>query len=109
MIITLTPNPLLNLVCGDEVQSGRVNRVAGLAAQAEGKGINVARVLARWGCEVKAMGFAGGASGRWFGELLSAANISHHLTPTAADLRCGLMAGQDQHPDHRAGWWLCGD
>ena len=69
MIITVTPNPLLNLICDQDVDGKAINRVSQLTAQAEGKGINVARVLSRWGSEVRAMGFAGGPSGAWFSSI----------------------------------------
>ncbi len=99
-IITITANPLLNHVTDEPVGCGRVNRVARLQAVAEGKGINVARVLRSHGHAVLATGFAGGPSGAWLADLVEAAGISPDFVATAAALRVGLMAASDDpaHP-----------
>ena len=89
---------MLNLIGQHDAQSQQINRVAELHAQAEGKGINVSRVLAAHQCPTLVMGFAGGMSGTWFRQTLDAAGLRHHLTPTQAELRCGVMVGKEHHP-----------
>ncbi|MFW5750867.1 MAG: 1-phosphofructokinase family hexose kinase [Planctomycetota bacterium] len=91
-VLTLTPNPLLDFVTSTELQPGAVNRVPTLAAVAEGKGVNVARILAAHGHRVIAGGFAGGHPGAWLAELVDALGVEAAFTPTAADLRVGFMA-----------------
>ena len=48
-VLAVNANPLLNLVHGGDFTPGAVNRVAAMTVTAEGKGVNVARVLARHG------------------------------------------------------------
>lgn len=91
-ILTVTANPLLNFITTTPLATGRINRVSELRPAAEGKGINVARVLRAHGHAVLAAGFAGGHSGAWLGALLTDAGIESLLTPTTAPLRVGLMA-----------------
>ena len=45
-VLTVTANPLLNFVTDTAVSPRAVNRVRGCAVSTEGKGVNVARVLA---------------------------------------------------------------
>ncbi len=91
-VLTLTPNPLLDFVTGSQLRPGAVNRVSALRAVAEGKGVNVARVLAAHGHRVIACGFAGGHPGAWLAELVAAMGVEPAFTSTAADLRVGFMA-----------------
>jgi fructose-1-phosphate kinase PfkB-like protein len=99
-VLVVNANPLLNLVHRGAYQPGAVNRVAVLEMTAEGKGVNVARVLARHGHAVALTGFAGGHSGRWLRELIRAEGIHDEFVATAAPLRVGFMAtAEDQdHP-----------
>ena len=99
-ILTITANPLLNHITDQPVMCGQVNRVAQLRPAAEGKGINVARILQAHGHEVTATGFAGGPSGSWLTGLIQTAGIGADFVATAAPLRVGLMAASDDpaHP-----------
>lgn len=98
-ILTLTANPLLNLISPGRIEAGRVNRVAAQRAAAEGKGINVGKLLVAHGHEVVACGFAGGQAGAWFTALVAEAGLRTALTPTDANLRVGFMdAPADTHP-----------
>lgn len=99
-VLVVNPNPLLNLVHAGDYTPGAVNRVADLAVMAEGKGVNVARVLARHGHSVVLTGFAGGHSGAWLRDLVREEGIRDAFVETAAPLRVGFMAaGPDaQHP-----------
>jgi tagatose 6-phosphate kinase len=101
MILTLTPNPALDLTYhlapgGPELLIGQVNRVAGVSERPGGKGINVARVLATRGVPVCALGPVGGASGEAVRALLDAAGVMHDLTPIdGATRRTIVVAGSD--------------
>lgn len=98
--LIINTNPLLNLVHTGRFVPGAINRVAGLAMHAEGKGVNVARVLARLGHAVTLTGFAGGHSGAWLRELIRNEGIEDAFVQTAAPVRVGFMAssGQGEHP-----------
>ncbi|SMF96548.1 tagatose 6-phosphate kinase [Methylomagnum ishizawai] len=98
--LVINANPLLNLVHPGPYTPGAVNRVAALAMVAEGKGVNVARVLARHGHRVALTGFAGGHSGAWLRELVRAEGVHDAFVETLAPLRVGFMASdpQDEHP-----------
>jgi len=98
-VLAVNANPLLNLVHAGEFTPGAVNRVAAMAVAAEGKGVNVARVLARHGHAVVLTGFAGGHSGAWLRELVRAEGVADAFVQTAATLRVGFMAGgAEGHP-----------
>ena len=99
-VLVINANPLLNLVCDGGFAPGAVNRVAGMGVAAEGKGVNVARVLARHGHSVVLAGFAGGHSGAWLRELVRAEGVADACVETAAPLRVGFMAagGAAGHP-----------
>lgn len=99
-VLAINANPLLNLVYAGDFTPGAVNRVATLSIIAEGKGVNVARVLARHGHQVVLTGFAGGHSGAWLRELIRGEGVEDACIETAAPLRVGFMAsGRDSnHP-----------
>jgi fructose-1-phosphate kinase PfkB-like protein len=99
-VLVINPNPLLNLVHSGDYTPGAVNRVPTMQMMAEGKGVNVARVLARHGHAVVLAGFAGGHSGAWLRELVRGEGIEDACLATAAPLRVGFMAagGNAGHP-----------
>ena len=99
-VLVVNANPLLNLVHTDDYTPGAINRVPSMQMAAEGKGVNVARVLARHSHRVALAGFAGGHSGAWLRELIGAESVKDELIETAAPLRVGFMAsGRDSgHP-----------
>jgi fructose-1-phosphate kinase PfkB-like protein len=98
--LVICANPLLNLVHAGDYTPGAVNRVAALTVAAEGKGVNVARVLARHGHRVAVTGFAGGHSGAWLRDLVAAEGVRDAFVETAAPLRVGFMASSPaaEHP-----------
>lgn len=72
MIVTVTPNPSLDRTLQVErLVVARVNRALETRTDAGGKGVNVARALARQGIAVRAIVPMGGASGRELGERLT--------------------------------------
>ncbi|MHC5067013.1 MAG: 1-phosphofructokinase family hexose kinase [Planctomycetota bacterium] len=91
-VVTVTANPLLDYVCREPIRSGASTR-GQLRAVAEGKGVNVARVLAAHGHHVYCCGFAGGHEGAHFAELLANDDLNPALTTCAAPLRVGFLAG----------------
>ena len=99
-VLIVNANPLLNLVHTGTLSKGAINRVPSMAMHAEGKGVNVARVLARLGHRVTLTGFAGGHSGAWLRELILAEGIEDALISNEAPIRVGFMASnpQDDHP-----------
>jgi len=99
-ILIVNTNPLLNLVHQDVFQPAAIHRVQGLKIHAEGKGVNVARVLVRLGHRVNLTGFAGGHSGAWLREIIKADGIEDYFIPTRAPMRMGFMASapEETHP-----------
>ena len=91
VILTITANPLLDHLAETAVVPGAVQRVARFQTVAGGKGLNVARVLARHGHRVLAAGFAGGATGEQVARLVLADGIEPSFTPIAASTRVGFL------------------
>ena len=61
MIVTVTPNPAVDVTYGlDALRPGQVHRVRTVTTRAGGKGVNVARVLARLGSPCAAVGLGSG-------------------------------------------------
>ena len=99
-VLIVNANPLLNLVLPAAIAVGTIQRVPRLETSAEGKGVNVARVLSALGHSVFVTGFAGGHSGAWLEELLSLEGLETRMIRTAAPMRMGFMAApaEASHP-----------
>ncbi|HKD96862.1 MAG TPA: 1-phosphofructokinase family hexose kinase [Micromonosporaceae bacterium] len=97
MILTLTPNPAVDLTYHlPTLRVGQVNRVGTVTRRPGGKGVNVARILAAHGFPVLALGPAGGATGDEVRSLLDAAGVAHDLTPVGgATRRTVVVAAAD--------------
>ncbi|WP_022894133.1 1-phosphofructokinase family hexose kinase [Agromyces subbeticus] len=88
MILTVTPNPALDLTWHvDRLLPGETHRVDAGATRAGGKGLNVARVLHAQGHDVIALATSGGGVGAEFAAELVASGIPHRLVPVAAPTR----------------------
>lgn len=88
MIVTVTPNPALDLTWRvDEITPGGSHRTDTGVARAGGKGLNVARVAHSHGAEVLAVTTVGGATGTEFATELGESGIPHVLVPVAASTR----------------------
>ncbi|MHA6670028.1 1-phosphofructokinase family hexose kinase [Homoserinimonas sp. A447] len=80
MIITITPNPALDLTYTiDRVEHGESQRVRAAAVRAGGKGLNVARVARQLGANVTAIAGVGGDTGHSFEAELAASGLPHLL------------------------------
>lgn len=99
-ILVINTNPLLNLVHQGPIEIGVINRVPGFTMHAEGKGVNVARVLSRLGQPVTVTGFAGGHSGAWLKDLVREEGITEAFVEPRAPMRVGFMASPSEfaHP-----------
>lgn len=88
MILTVTPNPALDLTWHvDRLRPGETHRVDAGAARAGGKGLNVARVLHAEGHDVLALTTVGGAVGDEFAAELASSGIPHRLIPVTGATR----------------------
>ncbi|MEV1131514.1 PfkB family carbohydrate kinase [Agromyces sp. NPDC049794] len=88
MILTVTPNPALDLtwhVAG--LTPGATHRVPTGAGRAGGKGLNVARVLHAQGHGVLALATVGGDTGAAFAAELSVSGVPHRLIPVGEATR----------------------
>lgn len=88
MIVTVTPNPALDLTYQVPIiDLGETHRVPAAAARAGGKGLNVARVAHQQGHPVLAIAPAGGLTGDEFTAELASSGLPHHLVPVHAATR----------------------
>ena len=88
MILTVTPNPALDLTWRvPGIHPNASHRVAAGVARAGGKGINVARVAAQQGAEVLALTTGGGAVGSEFAAELASSGLRHRLVAVDAETR----------------------
>lgn len=91
MILTVTPNPAIDLTYRvAALEPGETHRVEAPAARAGGKGLNVARVIAQTGGAAFALTTAGGAAGLRLADDLEAAGLPSELIPVAAATRSSV-------------------
>lgn len=88
MILTVTPNPALDLTWRvDRLTPGATHRADAGAARAGGKGLNVARVAHAQGAAVLALATAGGRTGIALAADLAASGVTHRLVQVGAPTR----------------------
>ncbi|WP_245958668.1 1-phosphofructokinase family hexose kinase [Microbacterium bovistercoris] len=88
MIVTVTPNPALDLTWHvEKIVPGGTHRADAGAVRAGGKGLNVARVAHTTGASVVAVSTVGGATGEELEAELTAAGVPALLVPVAAPTR----------------------
>ncbi|GAA3934179.1 hexose kinase [Microbacterium soli] len=91
MIVTVTPNPAVDLTWRvPSLMPGHVHRADAGAVRAGGKGLNVARVAHTQGAQAVAVATAGGATGEEFAAELADSGVPHVLVPVAAATRRSL-------------------
>lgn len=105
MIVTVTPNPLLDFVLHhpEPLFSGG-QRVRSIAWTVGGKGINVARMLKTLGRPALALSFAGGPNGEKIRQGLKHQGLSAVLIPTQAETRVGVNLVVDS--PRSQSWWI---
>lgn len=97
MILTLTPNPALDLTFHlERLELGAAQRVPPAQMRAGGKGINVARVLHEQGLATTVLAPVGGVTGTTLAADLDEAGIPHALLPVAATTRTTVSIATPQ-------------
>jgi 1-phosphofructokinase family hexose kinase len=100
MILTVTPNPALDLTWRvDRLIEGGSHRADAGAARAGGKGLNVARVAHAQGADVLAITTSGGRVGAEFADELAASGVPHALVPVGAETRRSIAIVDDAEGD----------
>lgn len=88
MIVTVTPNPALDLTWHvASLTVGDTHRADAGQVRAGGKGLNVARVAYAQGADAVAVTTTGGATGAEFAVELASSGVPHVLVPVAAFTR----------------------
>ncbi|MFJ4165575.1 1-phosphofructokinase family hexose kinase [Microbacterium sp. NPDC089698] len=97
MIVTVTPNPALDLTWHvDRIVPGGTHRADTGVARAGGKGLNVARVAHAQGAVVLALATSGGETGAEFAAELASSPVPHELVPVEGATRRSV-ALVDEH------------
>lgn len=100
MILTVTPNPALDLTWHvDHLTFGGSHRADAGVARAGGKGLNVARVAHTQGASVVAIATAGGTTGVEFAAELAASGVPHALVDVAGSTRRSVAVVDEQLGD----------
>ena len=88
MIVTVTPNPAIDVTLTVErLELGEVNRTTDKHRDPAGKGINVARALAKNGHETIAVFPADPVNGSWIIRALAKAGVESSTTPIIGEVR----------------------
>ena len=97
MILTLTPNPSLDLTYDlDELSRGGVQRAGSTSVEAGGKGINVSRNLIANGAASRAVAPVGGPSGEQFLSLLEESQIDFVRVPVEEPVRMNVSVVEQE-------------
>lgn len=100
MILTLTPNPALDLTWHvDHLTFGGSHRADAGVARAGGKGLNVARVAYAQGASAVAIATVGGATGVEFAAELAASGVPHALIEVTGATRRSIALVDEQLGD----------
>jgi len=103
MILTVTPNPMLDkTLYVSKLAIGATHRAQRAITIGSGKGINVARTLLQLGEQVLATGFLGGYTGEQVRKLLDDEKISHDFVETKAPTRIGFTVFDETPNDYTA-------
>ncbi len=105
MILTITPNPLLDYQLFNE--PGRLTggtRVDRIPFTVGGKGINVARMLKTLGRPALALTFAGGSNGEKIRAELNQQSINARYVAVSTETRAGINVFDGNSGRHR--WWI---
>lgn len=92
MIVTVTPNPVLDrTLTVPKIAFNAMTRATGIREDWGGKGFNVSRALQALGSESLAMGFAGGPTGDKLLAGLRSLGITSDLTPVDGETRTNIV------------------
>lgn len=98
MILTLTPNPALDITYSvPAIELGGVHRITELYHRPGGKGINTASVLRQLGEPVTATGFLGGSTGQEVRELLATEQIPARFVDSPVPTRQSVSVTDPLH------------
>ena len=101
MIVTVTPNPVLDRTLTVPCLAlNEVLRATGSRLDWGGKGFNVSRALQALGAESVAMGFIGGATGQQLERGLRDLGIATDLTPIASETRTNIVVTEASAERH---------
>ena len=91
MIVTLTPNPSLDLTLEvGALQRGAVHRASSASAEAAGKGVNISKALHQNGLDTVAIVPNGGSNGSEICRLLRTEGVSYVSVPIEGDVRANV-------------------
>ena len=91
MIVTLTPNPSVDLTLAvDRLAPGTVHRASSDWSEPSGKGVNVSLALRAHGVGTRAVLPIGGPNGTWLAAKLAQAGIDHVCVPIAGNIRTNV-------------------
>jgi 1-phosphofructokinase len=91
VIVTVTCNPALDKTANIErLCPGGLNRLSQVVADAGGKGVNVAKLIAALGGQAVATGFLGGGVGVEIGRALERLGVAADFVPVAGTTRTNL-------------------
>lgn len=91
MIVTLTPNPSVDLTLAvDRLAPGTVHRASSGWSEPSGKGVNVSLALRAHGVGTRAVLPVGGPNGTWLAAMLEQAGIDHVCVPIAGNIRTNV-------------------
>lgn len=97
-IVTVTPNPALDITYGlPAIHLGQTHRVDAPLQRAGGKGLNVARVAHQTGSAVLAIAPVGGATGALFRAELEQSGLPHLLIPASRETRRSIAFVDEEH------------
>ncbi|MDZ7268613.1 MAG: 1-phosphofructokinase family hexose kinase [candidate division KSB1 bacterium] len=103
MIVTITPNPMLDkMLWLPRLEYGHTHRASRLHEISGGKGLNVSRALLQLGESTLATGFLGGYTGTAIRRLLDAEKIPHAFIEIAATTRTGFTVVETENHRHTA-------
>lgn len=103
MILTVTPNPMLDKTLWvKSLTLGVTHRASRAVTIGSGKGINVSRALLALGEQTLATGFLGGYTGAQVRKLLDDENLPHDFVAVAGLTRVGITVFDDTREDYTA-------
>lgn len=103
MILTVTPNPMLDkTLWAPSFRAGVTHRAHRVVTIGSGKGINVSRALLHLGEETLATGFLGGYTGEQVRRHLSSEGMLHDFVPIRNLTRIGFTVFDETTAQHTA-------